>query len=64
MLMLSKYQLELAEQATTPSEMFLSIGLIIVVLLLIVFGRRILLLINGKKADEDLDEEVFVEEED
>lgn len=63
MLMLSKYQLLLAESDFDPT-MIWSIALIFVVLLLIIFGRRILLLINGKSPDEDLDDEVFVEEED
>ncbi len=63
MLMLSKYQIVLAEEGTVDSQMIWSLVLIAIVVLLMVFGRRILLLVKGKSADEDLDEDEFIREE-
>jgi len=64
MLMLSKYQIALAEgDGSADSQMIWSLVLIAIVVLLMVFGRRILLLVKGKSADEDLDEDEFVVEE-
>jgi hypothetical protein len=61
--MLSKYQIVLAEEGTVDSQMIWSLVLIAIVVLLMVFGRRILLLVKGKSADEDLDEDEFIREE-